>query len=1422
MKKIIILIVMHLFVIQTWAQLPQPPQTALSPNAASLGLFGDIPVSHYTGTPNISIPLYELSIGDYTLPVTLSYHTAGIRPDQRPGWVGLGWSLLVGGTITRQVKDVPDEYNNPNYSSGANLGFYHTHAVLNTNQWNQRSYLRSVAQSSELSLKDTEPDEFSFNFQGYSGKFYINHEGSWTIQCNKPVKVVFDNQFLDVPFSKEGTRANTYGYSPSFSGFTIIAEDGIQYVFGGSTSAIEYSIGFFEQTADEWIATAWHLTKIIFPNKQKIDFTYETGDFTNQMYISVYHDLGTSTESSGGIFNPQPKCSSSSYATIGASYQGKLIAPAYLKEIKTANSTITFQRSESAELGYAQSVYSWQYSQWYMWGSSPFLPILKSDQDGYPDCLNKLKWHKLDKIEVRDFNNNVVKSVTFTYNNTSTQRLILTSVTESGKMPHTFEYNNVQSMPPYLSNKTDHWGFFNNTYAYVDNYNSYYSYRNPNATYIKYGIIAKITYPTGGYTEFDFEPHYYRKQLSLNRWESCNTLPNNEMAGGLRIKRIKSYASTSTKVSELEYFYTSDYLQNKANSTNSSGVLGGQVKYYFTDYIVYAFNDKDVRHKMSAFTSNSVLPSCNNVNGSHIGYSEVIEKREDGAFTRYQFTNFDNGYMDEPADAIIQQSRTPYEPYASKEQDRGLLKLQEDYDATGVKVKSKVITYEKDNTSATNYVRSMSARHRSVCPGVGSSYDEGTSYKIYTYLWRVKSESDTWYKANNTSIARSTTINYNNQKLEREKIQTQSDGSERVTYTRYVGDLITSHRYTSDVSETRYMDGDSKGLAKMFSLNMIGIPVEQVEYTIRNNATTYNAAIYTKYGVFNDIPKPLAQYRFSASEPTSQYQMASFDSIVHPANPVLGPGYVTYSSNKDPRLELEIAYNYYDDYGNLLQYTSRDGVPVSYLWGYNTQYPIAKIVGATKNEVESALLPAQKNQLQLLYTPSDIWQIHDRLNSQLPNAQIYGYSYYPLVGITSEISPEGLLTYYKYDVFGRLLKVLDNEQNILKQYSYHYANQPSGEATEFPEPSNLANLTLTVDSPDKGSVRGAGRYTIGSSVTVTATPNSGYYFDGWYEDGLDNKKVATNAAYTFTIANNRMLQARFVSHYTVTLISGTGGSTTGGGNFIPGTNITIKATPSTGYVFDGWYEGSTMVSSSASYTFTVTSNRSLSARFSQGTCEVFFEISPDEGGTAAGRGFYYPGTVVTLSAKEDKGYQFQGWYIDGVLVSTDYIYNYVVPSVAAVKIVVKFVSDTRTITLYANPGGTVTGGGTFAIGTNVTVLATPNAGYIFDYWDDGKNDIKTNPYTFTVTTNRRLEAIFAQSSTSTCEVYLTASPTAGGTVSGGGYYRSGTSVTVTASENRGYVFQGWYNRGTRVSTSYRYTFTVSKEIDLEARFAVDK
>ena len=80
-----------------------------SPSATDFVKYERIPGSYFNGLPSIDIPLYTLDYKDLHLPIHLSYYASGIRLNQYPTCVGLGWNLNAGGCLTRVVNGIPDE-----------------------------------------------------------------------------------------------------------------------------------------------------------------------------------------------------------------------------------------------------------------------------------------------------------------------------------------------------------------------------------------------------------------------------------------------------------------------------------------------------------------------------------------------------------------------------------------------------------------------------------------------------------------------------------------------------------------------------------------------------------------------------------------------------------------------------------------------------------------------------------------------------------------------------------------------------------------------------------------------------------------------------------------------------------------------------------------------------------------------------------------------------------------------------------------------------------------------------------------------------------------------------------------------------------------------------------------------------------------
>ena len=281
--------------------------------------------------------------------------------------------------------------------------------------------------------------------------------------------------------------------------------------------------------------------------------------------------------------------------------------------------------------------------------------------------------------------------------------------------------------------------------------------------------------------------------------------------------------------------------------------------------------------------------------------------------------------------------------------------------------------------------------------------------------------------------------------------------------------------------------------------------------------------------------------------------------------------------------------------------------------------------------------------------------------------------------------------------------------------------------------------TVTATAATGGTVTGSGTFAADSDVTVTATPSTGYTFEGWYKGGI---KVSGLASYTFKATENVTLEAKFTeTKYTVTDTAATGGTITGSGTFAAGADVTVTATPSTGYAFEGWYKEGTKVSDLAGYTFKATENVTLEARFTQTKYTVIATAYHIGGAVTTGSGTYVAGSEVTVTATPSTGYTFEGWYKGEIKVSSSTSYTFKVTE--NVTLVAKIIGKDYTITTTASTGGTVTGSRTYQLNNEACLTAIPQSGYIFVGWYENNNRVSASDfYCFRVDKDRALEARF--------------------------------------------------------------------------------
>jgi hypothetical protein len=224
---------------------PTPKVVPPAPNVATLGKFGDVPVSGYTGVPNIGIDFEGVEGAKLSVPISIKYHAGGIRVNDISSVVGLSWALNAGGNISRTVRGLPDDGANGYLTTATPASITPTLAQIGSNL----SYYEAAAEG----RYDVEPDLFSFNVGGYSGKFVFDATPAHNI------KLIPYQNIKVVP-------------SADYNTWTVTTPDGTIYTFG---TAMDGTVAQYADNSSTF-NSAWHLSSITTPNNDDlITFTYE-------------------------------------------------------------------------------------------------------------------------------------------------------------------------------------------------------------------------------------------------------------------------------------------------------------------------------------------------------------------------------------------------------------------------------------------------------------------------------------------------------------------------------------------------------------------------------------------------------------------------------------------------------------------------------------------------------------------------------------------------------------------------------------------------------------------------------------------------------------------------------------------------------------------------------------------------------------------------------------------------------------------------------------------------------------------------------------------------------------------------------------------------------------------------------------------
>lgn len=256
MKKLLVFLLLITQICCFSQQIAFPKIVPPSPTAYELGKYGQIPVGMFTGTPNVSVPLYTYNTRNLSVPISLSYSSNGIKVDQLSSNVGLGWNLNAGGAIIRIARDKMDEER----------GVLMPENVLQEYGYNTPEAMAFFQAAGEDDA-DTETDLYMYNFMGHSGKF------------------VFNNKKSSEPGVKRGIimmPQTDMKVEVLATGFKITSSDGIQYFFQEEEITNSKTEGLGPQLPVIG-TTAWYLTKIQHPKGDYVEFIYDTSYTLNYL-----------------------------------------------------------------------------------------------------------------------------------------------------------------------------------------------------------------------------------------------------------------------------------------------------------------------------------------------------------------------------------------------------------------------------------------------------------------------------------------------------------------------------------------------------------------------------------------------------------------------------------------------------------------------------------------------------------------------------------------------------------------------------------------------------------------------------------------------------------------------------------------------------------------------------------------------------------------------------------------------------------------------------------------------------------------------------------------------------------------------------------------------------------------------------------
>ena len=193
--------------------------------------------------------------------------------------------------------------------------------------------------------------------------------------------------------------------------------------------------------------------------------------------------------------------------------------------------------------------------------------------------------------------------------------------------------------------------------------------------------------------------------------------------------------------------------------------------------------------------------------------------------------------------------------------------------------------------------------------------------------------------------------------------------------------------------------------------------------------------------------------------------------------------------------------------------------------------------------------------------------------------------------------------------------------------------------------------------------------------------------------------------------------------------------------------VTLTPAPNSGYTFISW-SGQGTAGNANEWIVTLTENSTVTATFAL-EYSLLVTINPTGAGVviANNTGPYQNGDVVSLTATANTGYTFSQWSGDGTNAETN---TRIVTITGKMTVTAIFTQNEYTLTITINPteAGTVIANNTgpYHYGDAISLIATPNTGYVFNSWSGDGSNTEVNSRVVTITGNMAVTAIFSRAS----------------------------------------------------------------------------